>query len=159
MIQGHNNWILDSLWPIARHQGLIAGENMAGYPRPYIRQAPLNVTRLAGLTTTIIGMVGSAASNDECQIIRGESESWQLLPDAVVCQNNFEVNRLRLMVGQEQILGAVLMGDQSLSRTLEDLITKQVQIGSIREDLISPDANLGEILVQFWENWKINNEN
>ena len=145
------NWVLDSLWPIARQHGIIAGKNMAGIKEPIKRRSPINVTRLAGLTTTIIGRVGQPAPEDECQIVRGESESWQLMPDAVVCQNNFDVNRLRLMVGKEFLLGALLIGDQSLSRILEDLIMNQTLITPIREQLISPGEDIRSILINFWQ--------
>lgn len=143
------SWIIDCLWPVARQQGITAGKNMAGQKTPYLRHSPLNVTRLAGLTTTIIGRVGSPNAEDECSIVRGESESWQLLPDAIVCQNDFEVNRVRLMVGREHLLGAVLMGDQSLSPILEELVMTKTPIGEIREQLIQPGAELADILFRF----------
>lgn len=145
------NWVLDSLWPIARQHGIMAGKNMAGIKEPIKRRSPINVTRLAGLTTTIIGRVGQPAPEDECQIVRGESESWQLMPDAVVCQNNFDVNRLRLMVGKDILLGALLMGDQSLSRILEDLIMNQTPITPIREQLLSPGEDIRSILINYWQ--------
>jgi nitrite reductase (NADH) large subunit len=50
--------ILDSLWNPARQQGHTAGLNMAGKKTAYLKAPPFNVTRLAGLTTTIIGTVG-----------------------------------------------------------------------------------------------------
>ncbi len=143
------SWVIDCLWPIARQQGAIAGRNMAGKKTPYLRRNPINVTRLSGLTTTIIGQVGSGDEDDEYSIVRGESESWQLMPDAVVCQNDFEVNRLRLMVGKEYLLGAVLMGDQSLSSILEKLIVERIPISEIRDHLTRPGADLAAILVHF----------
>jgi NADPH-dependent 2,4-dienoyl-CoA reductase/sulfur reductase-like enzyme len=149
-----SSWTVDSLWHIARQQGVIAGLNMAGRKKPYVRRIPINVTRLAGLTTTIIGQVGNSAPDDECTIVRGESETWQLLPDAVVCQNNFEVNRLRIMVGAEKILGAILIGDQSLSLALEELITQNIDITPIRDHLLTPGLNLGEILINYWKDRK-----
>jgi NADPH-dependent 2,4-dienoyl-CoA reductase/sulfur reductase-like enzyme len=149
--QQTQSWVIDCLWPIARQQGAIAGKNMAGKKTPYLRRSPINVTRLSGLTTTIIGQVGSGDEDDEYSIVRGESESWQLMPDAVICQNDFEVNRLRLMVGREYLLGAVLMGDQSLSSILEELVVNQIPIGEIRDQLIEPGADLAGILVHFHE--------
>jgi NAD(P)H-nitrite reductase large subunit len=148
------NWVLDSLWPIARQQGITAGINMSSHQEPYIRQSPINVTRLSGLTTTIIGQVGPPTSADECQIVRGESESWQLIPDAVICQNNFDLNRVRLMVGKKFLLGAILIGDQSLSRILEDLIINQVSIIPIRDQLLSQGPDLASILIKFWQGIK-----
>jgi NAD(P)H-nitrite reductase large subunit len=148
-------WIMDSLWHVARHQGMVAGKNMAGQPHAYQRRSPLNVTRLAGLTTTIIGKVGMGGSeDDEFSIVRGESETWQQLPDAVVCQNNFEVNRLRVMVGEKALLGAVLMGDQSMSQALEELVAYQADITPIRSQLLAQRNDLGNILLGFWDAWR-----
>ncbi len=144
-----DTWTVDSLWPIARQQGKIAGQNMVGATQPYQRRIPMNVTRLAGLTTTIIGSVGKSDPDDNFEIVRGESEAWQIMPDAVVCQNNFEVNRLRLLVGESTIRGAVLMGDQSLSQILEDLVINQVSIESIRNELLDPKSSLSDILLKF----------
>jgi NAD(P)H-nitrite reductase large subunit len=148
-------WIVDSLWHVARHQGMVAGMNMAGEPQAYQRRSPLNVTRLAGLTTTIIGKVGMGGSKeDDFSIVRGESETWQQLPDAVVCQNNFEVNRLRVMVGEKTLLGAVLMGDQSLSQALEELVANQADVSPIRSQLLEKRDDLGSILLRFWTDWR-----
>ena len=68
--------VLDSLWGTARDQGRIAGLNMAGQKAAYFKSVPSNVTRLAGLTTTIIGPVGKGRNEDVIGIARGESESW-----------------------------------------------------------------------------------
>ena len=40
---------------------------------------PLNVTRLAGLNTTIIGTVGSGKDADLEGLSRGDSETWSEL--------------------------------------------------------------------------------
>ena len=44
-----DTWTVDSLWPIARQQGKIAGQNMVGPTHPYQRRIPMNVTRLSGI--------------------------------------------------------------------------------------------------------------
>ncbi len=145
--------ILDSLWPFARQQGWAAGLNMAGCPTPYRKAIPFNVTRLAGLTTTIIGTVGGgrgeAVDADVVGIARGDSETWRRLPDAIVAQDGFDVNRLRLMLGERHILGAVVMGDQKFSALLQRLVRDRVDISPIRARLLAPQANLGDILAQF----------
>ena len=142
-------YILDSLWPFARQQGWAAGLNMAGCPTPYRKAIPFNVTRLAGLTTTIIGTVGSGADGDVVGIARGDSETWRRLPDAIVAQEGFDVNRLRLMLGERHILGAVVMGDQKFSGLLQRLVRDRVDITPIRARLLAPQANIGDILAQF----------
>jgi GTPase SAR1 family protein len=98
--------------------------------------------------------VGGGETEDEFTIVRGESETWQQMPDAVVCQNNFEVNRLRVMLGEIKILGAVLMGDQSLSQPLEDLVANEVDISDIRHDLLNNSESLGPTLLKYWDHWR-----
>ncbi len=142
--------VIDSLWSPAREQGTIAGLNMAGYRRAYIRNIAFNVTRLAGLTTTIIGMVGHGPDDDLVGIARGDSETWRELPDTMVAQSGFDVNHLRLMVGDRTLLGAVVMGDQTLSAPLEKMISNRMNITGIRRALLSPNADLSDIVAGFW---------
>jgi NAD(P)H-nitrite reductase large subunit len=142
--------LLDSLWPIACDKGRVAGANMAGIPAAFEREIPLNVTRLAGLTTTIIGTVStSPGSEDTLGIVRGDSETWRQIPDALICQQGFDVNRIRLMIGENQILGAVVMGDQTLSHPIHQLVVRQVDISPIRDQLVGAE-NLGDVIATFW---------
>lgn len=143
-------YILDSLWGPARQQGHSAGLNMAGQHKPYVKAAPFNVTRLAGLTTTIIGTVGNGSDADVLGIARGDSETWRQLPNALVAQSGFDVNRVRVVVGQKTLLGAIVMGDQKLSYPLEKMILGQVDISPIRERLLTPNAALGDLVADFW---------
>jgi len=142
--------IIDSLWGPAREQGHSAGLNMAGYRTAYVKKIPFNVTRLAGLTTTIIGTVGRGHDEDLIGIARGDSETWRALPDAIVAQTGFEVNRLRLIVGEKTLLGAIVMGDQKLSFPLEKIISNHADITPIRKKLLQPDAPIGDIIADFW---------
>jgi len=146
--------ILDSLWTPARQQGYAAGSNMAGRKTAYIKSPPFNVTRLAGLTTTIIGTVGRGRDDDLVGIARGDSETWRQLPDCIVAQTGFEVNRLRLLVGEKTLLGAIVMGDQKLSYPLEKIISENVDISPIREKLLVPNAKVGDIVAEFWAGQK-----
>ncbi|MGD8404215.1 MAG: FAD-dependent oxidoreductase [Anaerolineales bacterium] len=146
--------IIDSLWGPAREQGYMAGLNMTGKQTVYVKKMPFNVTRLAGLTTTIIGTVGRGRDEDLVGIARGDSETWRSLPDAIVAQTGFEVNRLRLLVGERTLLGAIVMGDQQLSFPLEKIISNRADISSIREKLLHPNAPIGDIIADFWRSRK-----
>ncbi len=146
-------YVIDSLWGPAREQGCVAGSNMAGVRRSYLKSAPFNVTRLAGLTTTIIGTVGKGLDEDLLGIARGDSETWRQLPDAITAQSDFDVNRLRIMVGEKVILGALVMGDQTLSQPLQKLISQQANISGIRDSLLNTNGNFSEILISFWSEW------
>lgn len=149
--------ILDSLWGPAREQGKTAGLNMAGRQVAYNKPVAFNITRLARLTTTIIGAIGGGRDEDLPGIARGDSETWRQMPDAIAAQADFDVNRIRVLVGEQTLLGAIVMGDQTLSRALQHLIIHQTDIRSIRQQLLQPDAPLGDILSNFWIDWKSKN--
>ena len=142
--------VLDSLWGPARQQGYAAGLNMAGRTTAYVKAPPFNVTRLAGLTTTIIGAVGSGHDEDVIGIARGDSETWRSLPEAMVAQSGFDVNHVRLLVGEKRVFGAVVMGDQTLSYPLQKIVSEGIDISSIREKLLAPDARIGDVVVELW---------
>jgi NAD(P)H-nitrite reductase large subunit len=145
--------IIDSLWGPAREQGWVAGLNLAGRRSAYLKAAPFNVTRLAGLTTTIIGAVGRGRDDDLVGIARGDSETFRSLPDAISAQSGFDVNHLRLLIGEKTLIGALVMGDQTLSMPLQKLVAGRADISPIREKLLAHDAKLADVVVDFWKNW------
>jgi NAD(P)H-nitrite reductase large subunit len=151
--------VLDSLWNPARQQGFAAGLNMAGRRTAYVKSPPFNVTRLAGLTTTIIGTVGRGRDDDLVGIARGDSETWRQLPDCLVAQTGFEVNRLRLLLGERTLLGAVVMGDQKLSYPLEQMILTEMDISPIRDKLLLPNAKISDLVAEFWTSCKAERKN
>ena len=142
--------VLDSLWSPARERGYAAGLNMAGKNKPYIKTVPFNVTRLAGLTTTIIGAVGGGRDEDIVGIARGDSETWRQLPDAMVAQGGFDVNHVRLLIGENHVIGAVVMGDQKLSAPLQRIVEQKINISSIRDKLLVKDGKIADVIVDFW---------
>jgi NAD(P)H-nitrite reductase large subunit len=145
--------VIESLWTPSREQGITAGLNMAGRRKVYAKSVALNVTRLAGLTTTIIGTVGQGQDLDSIGIVHGDSETWHELPDGIVAQSGFDVNHVRVMVGQQTLLGAVVIGNQTLSNPLQKIVSNKVNISSIRADLLNPEANIAEVLVRFWADY------
>ncbi len=146
--------VLDSLWNPAREQGHAAGLNMAGRRTAYLKSAPFNVTRLAGLTTTIIGAVGHGRDEDVLGIARGDSETWRDLPHALVAQSGFDVNHMRLLIGERTLIGAVLMGDQTLSWPLQKMVAGGADISSIRDGLLAPDAPIADLIAAYWMEWR-----
>jgi nitrite reductase (NADH) large subunit len=151
-----NKHVLDSLWTPAREQGYTAGCNMSGSTLFYSKPAAFNVTRLAGLTTTIIGAVGNGRDPDLITIARGDSETWRQMPDAILAQDGFDVNHLRLMLGDKHVLGAIVMGDQKLSPALQTIVREKIDISPIKAALQSPNAHIADILAGFWSDYKVN---
>ncbi|MGD8603808.1 MAG: FAD-dependent oxidoreductase [Anaerolineales bacterium] len=144
--------VLDSLWWLAREQGRIAGANMTGGEVPYQRSLPFNVTRIGGLTTTIIGALGQGRDDEDLvSIARGDSQTWRHRPDAFAVEADAESNRLRLIVGARSILGALVMGDQTLSRPLMSLVREEIDIRPIREQLLAGQTDLSQLILDFMQ--------
>jgi hypothetical protein len=142
--------LLDLLWHPARQQGHTAGLNMAGQPRRFERKTAVNVLRLAGIMTSIMGAVGSGRDEETAVINRGSSETWRGLPDTIAVASGGDVNLVRLVIGTRSLLGAVVMGDQTLSLPLQEMITTQADISAIRGRLLEPQAPLGQLLMDHW---------
>ena len=117
----------------------------------------------AGLVTTIIGRVGKGETAggrpkgdaDVAGIMRGDSELWRLSPEAVAAQTYAGDNRLRLYLKDNVMVGAVVMGDQTLSRPIQVLIQEQVDLGELRAALLSDNADLARLLGDFWEGYQV----
>jgi NAD(P)H-nitrite reductase large subunit len=147
--------VLDSLWWLAIEQGKAAGTNMAGARRAYRKGTPFNVTRIGGLTTTILGCVGQPTPDDDLiGIARGDSEAWRRQPDAAAVEADDESSRLRVLVGRHHILGGLVMGDQRASRPLQDLISNRVDVTAVRDRLLSNREGLLPVIEETWTSWK-----
>ena len=150
---GHRT--LDVLWNAAVAKGRLAGLNMATEPiHVFDAGAPLNVTRLAGLHTTIIGTVGSGDDADLEGISRGDSQVWSELCSRAIVEAQRGDAHIRLTLGTGVIAGAVVMGDQTLSRPLQELIEARVDVGGIVAALEAPEAPIVELINDLWANWR-----
>ena len=102
------------------------------------------------------GLLPDQGGNDKdlVGIARGDSETWRSLPDAIVAQTGFEVNRLRLLVGEKSLLGAIVMGDQKLSFPLQKIISANADISTIRDRLLQSGAPIADIIADYWTAWR-----
>jgi NAD(P)H-nitrite reductase large subunit len=57
------------------------------------------------------------------------------------------------LLGPQSIVGAVVMGDQTLSRPLQHLINRQADIRPVRQRLLAEPAVLGSTILSFWKEW------
>ena len=127
----------DVLWSSAIEQGRIAGANMAGASLDYRAAVPLNVTRLSGITTTIIGRVGGVDDPDLVALSRGESRRWRTRPKAWTLVDTRGYERLRVIASERRIIGSVVMGDQGLSRLLVRAIRGELDLAPIWDQLLA----------------------
>ncbi len=146
---------VEVLWHSAVHKGRIAGLNMVAGPRHRYSEGPsLNITRLAGMNTTIIGAVGSGKDADLEGLSRGDSQTWSELGDAVLVETQEDGARVRLEIIDRVVVGAVVMGEQDLSFKLQELIEAHADLGGAAERLSAPGAPVGRLIEQAWQAWK-----
>ena len=151
---GTDRRTIEVLWNSASAKGRVAGLNMATEPtRAYRGGAPLNVTRLAGFRITIMGTVGSGKDSDLKGIARGDSEVWRRLDTPTVVEKQEGDAHLRLALGSNVVVGAVVMGGQALSFPLQEIIGQHADISAIIGDLQAPGASVGDLINAFWRDW------
>ena len=75
--------------------------------------------------------------------------------EAVAAQSYAGDNRLRLYLKDNAMVGAVVMGDQTLSRPIQVLIQEQADLGELRPALLSDNADLVRLLGDFWEGYRV----
>jgi nitrite reductase (NADH) large subunit len=138
---------LDALWNSALEMGRAAGLNMAGAGRPYHKHVPMNVTRVAGLVATVIGAVGGGKDPDLKTMTRGQSESWDARGPSVTVQERHGTDRVRVMLGERTVQGALVMGSQVLSHPLARLVADRADVSPIRAACIAdPHTALRRLL-------------
>ena len=143
---------LDALWSVAIEQGRVAGENLAGGSRLYSRPAPFNVTKIGGVTTTLIGAIGTGGRDgDLVTMARGDSSAWREQLDAFAVVSDRGADHLRLVLSDDLIKGAVVMGNQALSRPLQHLIRERVDIRWVRDRLFRGPAEVHHALAALME--------
>lgn len=127
---------------------------MAGANTPHRKRTPMNVTRIAGITTTIVGAVGGVDDPDLLTLTRGQSERWVSRTGSWTLTDKHAETRIRVLVGPTTIVGAVVMGDQALSSPLARLITESVDLTALRPALQArPEAGI-RLLTEFIRAWE-----
>jgi len=156
---------LDSLWPSALESGRAAGINMAGGSQPYEKRVSFNAALVFGVHMTAIGQVGASLRHDEeggideeelSYISRGSSEVWRAFPGGgyTSAWDQSGTSTRRLVMRENQIVGALLLGNQDLADPLRDLINHQVDISPERAQLQAGGARLEAAVRLAWRRWQ-----
>ncbi|MEK7277826.1 MAG: FAD-dependent oxidoreductase, partial [Chloroflexota bacterium] len=152
--------MLDSLWPTAVAAGRIAGANMAGAKQAYVKGMPFNACLLFGLHITAIGQLGGAgdeAAEPEVvqHISRGFSEVWTTRPAPYASAWSQDgPNTVRLTLSGDFLVGALIVGQQTLADPIRDLIERQIDIRPLRSYLRTGGPVMTQMIEQFWEKSK-----
>lgn len=137
------------LWNAAVDQGRIAGANMTGETLAYRSPFPLNVTQLLGVNVTVIGEVGVDKESDLLELSRGESRVWRRRRGVRSLTRRHGNNRLRIVAGDQRLLGAVVVGDQVPSRALVRAMRQGLDLGPIWARLQVGDEEAMAALLDF----------
>jgi NADPH-dependent 2,4-dienoyl-CoA reductase/sulfur reductase-like enzyme len=160
--QVYDRWtkkhMLDILWPSAVAEGNAAGLNMVGKTYHYQKGSPFNACLLFGLHITTIGQINPRTEPDanEPQILqhvsRGSSEVWYTYPrpyrSAWSSEND---NTIRLVLSGDYLVGALVIGEQSLTDSLRYLIEHEVNIADMFEELSAGGTRMRRCLMRFWQ--------
>ena len=140
------NTRLETLWPTARKQGWVAGLNMVGEPTLYTHEPLFNVVRIGDIITATIGAVEPALLT----LTSDTPESWQICRQVGDAIHNDISSRVRVLIGERSILGALVMGDQTLATPLMHMIRSGTDISSILPELaIHPERGI-EMIARFY---------
>lgn len=152
---------VDSLWPTAVASGRVAAQNMLGLRTPYVKGVPFNAALLFGLHLTAIGQVAAAGRDDaEAEelsfISRGASEVWTSSSGSgyTSAWADDGTSSQRLILRNNTIAGALLLGNQRLADPLRDLIDRRVDISHIKDRLLKGGTALAVAVMDEWTRWK-----
>jgi pyruvate/2-oxoglutarate dehydrogenase complex dihydrolipoamide dehydrogenase (E3) component len=156
---------LDVLWPSAINEGRAAGTNMVDLVRGkdpqflYKKGSPFNAALLFGVHLTVIGRVGGQSTEDGEELLhmsRGSSNVWTS-PFSSNYRSAWDkkgTNSIRIVISNNRIMGALLMGEQQLADPLRRLIENEVDLASYQDQLLVDDADLPQKILRAWQNWR-----
>jgi NAD(P)H-nitrite reductase large subunit len=152
--------MLDVLWPTAVAAGRVAGANMAGAREVYTKGTPFNACLLFGLHITAIGQLGGSHDESEPEVFqhisRGSSEIWATRPHAYASAWSQDgPNTVRLALSDDRMVGALIVGEQSLADPLRDLIDMQVNALPLRPYIAKGGSEMTRKILQYWRLMKL----
>jgi len=158
-----DQYMLDILWPSAVAEGRAAGLNMSGRQSAYVKGSPFNACLLFGLHIAAIGQINpgretpgaDGATGDEAEVVqhlsRGSSEVWFTLPQLYASAWSEDgPNTVRLVLSGDYLVGALVIGDQSLADSLRYIIENQIDIRDLIPALRAGGRALRQSVTQFW---------
>ncbi len=146
---------LETLWRNARRQGTIAGANMTDGRQVCEREATLNAVRIGDIITSTIGAVERMGDTDISMFVSSDKKIWEMYRHRVDMAHNDEISRVRVLVGKQTIVGAVVMGDQTPAYPLLHMIQEKTDLSLIHSRLADhPELGVEEI-VRFYQREQI----
>ncbi len=126
----HREHRINTSYISARRQGEVAGANMAGGREAHTGDIPFNLIRIYGLSVTCMGL--SLPPEEGYDVMTGpypEGDQYK-----------------KLVLKDDVLVGATLIGDVKEATKLEQLIKRGVKVGEGKEKLMAEGFNLSELM-------------
>jgi nitrite reductase (NADH) large subunit len=117
------------IWPAAMEQGRVAGAAMAGQAAAYAGTLPSNVLKVAGIDLVAAGDIDADGKLT-----------------AIVHEDAAKKTYRKLVVQDNLLVGAILLGDIRGNSQIQAAIKKKLDISALREDLARPDFDFTRLV-------------
>lgn len=126
-----NEFYTNALWSVAVEQGLIAGSNMTGANINYNGSLAMNATEFFGLPVVSLGIhkIKEGGNYQELKILDRNSNLYK-----------------NIIIKDQRIVGAVLVGDINNSGVLLRLIKEEIEVSSFKDKLLSESFGYPDIM-------------
>lgn len=126
-----NEFYTNALWSVAVEQGKIAGVNMAGANINYNGSLAMNATEFFGLPVVSLGIhkIKEGGKTQELKILDKNSNLYK-----------------NIIIKDQRIAGAVLVGDINNSGVLLRLIKEGIEVSSFKDKLLSENFGYPDIM-------------
>lgn len=121
---------VNAIWPAAAEQGRIAGANMTGAREKYTGSMRMNSAEFFGLPLISIGLV------------KPRQPGYTALVRHVAAKNIFR----KVVLRDNVVVGAVLVGEIENAGVYAALMRKQVDVTSIKQRLLDRDFGFADVL-------------
>jgi nitrite reductase (NADH) large subunit len=119
------------IWPAAMEQGKVAGAAMAGREAKYAGTVPSNVLKVVGIDLVAAGDIDAD----------GKLE-------AIIHQDNAQKTYRKLVIADNRLVGAILLGDIRGSAEIQAAIKASTDLSPIKDELAGKDFDLARLRQQ-----------
>jgi nitrite reductase (NADH) large subunit len=116
------------IWPAAMEQGKVAGAAMAGHEAKYGGTVPSNVLKVVGIDLVAAGDIDAD----------GKLE-------AIIHQDKSQKTYRKLVLQDNRLVGAILLGDIRGSAEIQAAIKKQTDLSAIKTELAREDFDFARL--------------
>ncbi len=109
-------------WTAAQEQGRVAGANMAGQDQTYTGTLPANTLKVVGIDLLSVGEIDAEGKLEAIVLTDPDRQAYR-----------------KLVLQNDRLVGAILLGDLKGSAELQAAIRVQLDVAALKPDLARPE--------------------